>query len=103
VLVVVGPGWPVIAAGLLVAGFGIATLYPVTLAHLMATPGLPQSWGPSLGALASGAAVMVAPAVLALVGEVVELRLAFLLVLPTLGALVLLYGRPGSEVARAAG
>ncbi|NCD18899.1 MAG: MFS transporter [Actinobacteria bacterium] len=97
VLVVVGPGWPVIAAGLLVAGFGIATLYPVTLAHLMATPGLPQSWGPSLGALASGAAVMVAPAVLALVGEVVELRLAFLLVLPILGALVLLYGRPAAD------
>ena len=94
--VVVGPAWPVIALGLLLAGLGIAVLYPVTLARLLATPRLPQEWGSSLGALASGVAIVLAPAGLALLGDVVELRLAFLVVLPMLAALALLYGRAGS-------
>jgi len=94
--VVVGPAWPVIAFGLLLAGLGIAVLYPVTLARLLSTPRLPQEWGSSLGALASGVAIVLAPAGLALLGDVVELRLAFLVVLPMLAALALLYGRAGS-------
>lgn len=92
-LVVLGPVWPVISAGLILAGLGIATFYPVTLARLMAVPGLPASVGPSLGALASGTAIMVSPTALALLGSVMELRLAYLVVLPLLGALVLLHGR----------
>ena len=100
--VVVGPAWPVIALGLLLAGLGIAVLYPVTLARLLSTPRLPQEWGSSLGALASGVAIVLAPAGLALLGDVVELRLAFLVVLPMLAALALLYGRAGSDRATAA-
>lgn len=93
VLVVVGPGWPVIAAGLVLAGLGIATLYPVTLVGLMNVPRLPQPVAGSLAALASGTAIIVAPAGLAALAEGVELRLAFLVVLPLLLVLVLLRGR----------
>lgn len=93
VLVVVGPTWPFISAGLILAGLGIATFYPVTLARLMSVPGLRQSLATSLGALASGTAITLAPAGLALLGSAVDLRLAYLVVLPLLGALVLLHGR----------
>lgn len=93
VLVVVGPSWPFISAGLILAGLGIATFYPVTLARLMSVPGLRQSLATSLGALASGTAITLAPAGLALLGSAVDLRLAYLVVLPLLGALVLLHGR----------
>lgn len=93
VLVVVGPQWPFISAGLILAGLGIATFYPVTLARLMSVPGLRQSLATSLGALASGTAITLAPAGLALLGSAMDLRLAYLVVLPLLGALVLLHGR----------
>ena len=37
-----------VAVGLAVAGLGVAPLYPVTLAALVATPGLsPRDWQPS--------------------------------------------------------
>ena len=52
-----------------------------------------QSLATSLGALASGTAITLAPAGLALLGSAVDLRLAYLVVLPLLGALVLLHGR----------
>src|SRR5659263_375052 len=94
VLVVASSSWVVIAAGLVLAGLGVATLYPVTLVNLMRTPGLSQSMGSSLGALASGVAITVMPAFLALLAGVVDLRLAYLVVLPLLGATALLYGRP---------
>jgi len=95
VLVVVGNGWPVIAAGLLLAGLGIATLYPVTLVRLMTVPGLRPELASSLGTLAAGTAMTLAPAGLAALGGVVELRFAYLVVLPLLGALVLLHGGRG--------
>lgn len=82
--------WPVIAAGLLLAGLGMSTLYAVTLVRLMGVPHLRPAVASSLGALASGVAITLAPAALALVGEVVQLRLAFLLLLPVLGVLVAL-------------
>jgi len=94
VLVVASSSWVVIAAGLVLAGLGVATLYPVTLVNLMRTPGLSQSMGSSLGALASGVAITVMPAFLALLAGVVDLRLAYLVVLPLLGATAVLYGRP---------
>ena len=94
VLVVASSSWVVIAAGLVLAGLGVATLYPVTLVNLMRTPGLSQSMGSSLGALASGVAITVTPTGLALLAGVVDLRLAYLVVLPLLGATALLYGRP---------
>ncbi|MGV8909295.1 MAG: MFS transporter [Propionicimonas sp.] len=92
-LVVAFDAWWVIGAGQLLAGFGLATLYPILLARLMRTPGLRPEFGASLGALASGTAITVAPAVLALLATVVDLRLAFLLPLPLLVGMLALRGR----------
>ena len=93
-LVVVVAGGPVaITAGLVVAGAGVATLYPVALAGLVATPRLSAAHAASLGALASGTAILAAPAALARLADVVDLRLAFLITLPLLGALLLLRHR----------
>ena len=77
------------AAGLLVAGLGVAPLYPATLAALVSRPDLRPGDGAALGALASGTAVLLAPAGLGLLGEQVGLRLALLAVLPLLAALLL--------------
>lgn len=93
-LVVLVDAWPVVGLGQLLAGLGLATLYPILLARLMHTPGLRPEFGASLGALASGTAITVAPAVLALLATVVDLRIAFLLPLPILIGMLLLYGRP---------
>lgn len=90
VLVAVASVWPLAAFGQFVAGFGIATLYPITLARLMATPGLRPELGASLGALGSGTAITVAPTLLAALASVVDLRLAFLVALPILAVLLLL-------------
>jgi hypothetical protein len=65
----------------------------------MHTPGLRPELGASLGALASGTAITVAPAVLAVLATVVDLRIAFLLPLPILILMLLLYGRPRQGVA----
>jgi hypothetical protein len=93
VLVVLGSGWPTVASGLVLAGFGVATLYPVTLAELMAVPGLRPAMGASLGALASATAILLAPTALASMAASVELRLTFLFALPLLGLLLVLRGR----------
>jgi MFS family permease len=86
--------WPTVAAGLVIAGLGVATLYPVTLSGLMSVPGLRSSHGASLGAFASGTAIVLAPVALASLSGVVDLRLAFLIPIPLLITLVLLHGRP---------
>lgn len=78
------------AVGLMVAGLGLAVLYPVTLADLVATPGLAPAHAAALGALASGTAILVAPAALAGLGSAVGLSVAFLITLPLLAALTLL-------------
>jgi MFS family permease len=91
VLVAVASLWPLAAFGQFVAGFGIATLYPITLARLMATPGLRPELGASLGALGSGTAITVAPTLLAALASVVDLRLAFLVALPVLAVLLWLH------------
>jgi MFS family permease len=93
-LVALTESWPSVAAGLMVAGIGVATLYPVTLAELMAVPGLQPSHAASLGALASGTAIVLAPVGLAALAGVIDLRLAFLIPIPLLVALVVLHGRP---------
>jgi MFS family permease len=85
--------WPTVAAGLVVAGLGVATLYPVTLARLMGVPGLSPAHGASLGAFASGTAIVAAPIALAALAGVVDVRLAFLIPIPLLLVLVLLHGR----------
>lgn len=79
--VVLGEQTPLVAAGLFTAGLGVALLYPVTLAHLLASPGLSPAAGASAGALATGTAVLLAPLTLATIATTINLRLAFLLVL----------------------
>lgn len=90
-LVVLASAWPLVGIGELVAGFGIATLYPLTLANLMSTPGLRPALGASLGALASGTAITLAPTALAGLALVVDLRAAFLVPIPILALLLLLH------------
>ncbi len=87
-LVVASPGPVLVAAGLFLAGLGAALLYPVTLAELLAVPGLGTRRGASAGALASGTAILLAPVALAGLSGLVDLRLAFLLVLPLLAVAV---------------
>ncbi|NIK58003.1 MFS transporter [Kribbella shirazensis] len=85
----------VVALGLVVAGLGVAPLYPVTLASLVATPGLSAARLSAIGALASGTAILVAPAALGVVARVVDLRTAYLVTLPLLAVLFLLSRRSG--------
>lgn len=92
-LVALTDQWPTVTAGFIIAGVGIATLYPVTLAQLMAVPGLPAAHAASLGAFASGTAIVLAPIALAGLAGVIDLRLAFLIPIPLLGLLVILHGR----------
>ncbi|WP_344943917.1 hypothetical protein [Sphaerisporangium flaviroseum] len=93
-LLVVATNAPLpVAAGLGLAGLGVAPLYPVTLAGLVAAPGLRAAHAASLGALASGTAILLAPTALAAIGQMVDLRLAFLITVPLLAALAAI--RPG--------
>ncbi|WP_306214878.1 MFS transporter [Actinoplanes sp. RD1] len=93
-LAVVVAGSPaLVAAGLAGAGLGVATLYPVTLARLVATPGLSRAHAASVGAFASGTAIVAAPAALARLADVADLRLAYLVTLPLLAAMLLLHRR----------
>lgn len=77
----------VVAIGLVVAGTGVAPLYPVTLAALVATPGLSPARLAAIGALASGTAILVAPAGLAVLARVVDLRTAYLVTIPLIAVL----------------
>ena len=83
----------VVALGLVVAGLGVAPLYPVTLAALVATPGLSSARLAAVGAMASGTAILVAPALLAVLARVVDLRTAYLVTLPLIAVLFLLSRR----------
>ncbi|MBG0822465.1 MFS transporter [Planomonospora sp. ID91781] len=77
-----------VAAGLLAAGLGIAPLYPVTLARLVQVPGLTAARSAAYGALASGTAILAAPAALAALGAALDLRTAFLVTVPPLAAVL---------------
>lgn len=85
--VVVGP-WPLVAAGLLVAGLALSTTYPTGLSLLVRVPGLSLRLATSLGVAASGVAISAAPLALAALAAAAGLRLAFLLPLPLLALLV---------------
>ncbi|WP_405060542.1 MFS transporter [Kribbella sp. NBC_01505] len=74
----------VIAVGLVIAGIGVAPLYPVTLAALVAMPGLSPTRLAALGALASGTAILITPAALAALARLMDLRLAYLITIPLL-------------------
>jgi hypothetical protein len=73
-----------IALGLIIAGIGVAPLYPVTLAALVAMPGLSPTRLAAIGALASGTAILITPAALAGLARLVDLRLAYLITIPLL-------------------
>jgi len=88
-LLVVGQQPVVVAAGLGIAGLGIAALYPATLAALVNIPAVPTRVTASLGALASGIAILVAPVLLAAVADGAGLQRAFLLPLPLLALLAM--------------
>jgi hypothetical protein len=65
----------------------------VTLASLVATPGLSSARLAAVGALASGTAILIAPAILAVLARVLDLRTAYLITLPLLAVLFLLSRR----------
>jgi len=83
----------VVTIGLVVAGAGVAPLYPVTIAALVATPGLSPKRLAAIGASASGTAILVVPAALAALAAVVDVRTAYLITLPLLALLLTLSRR----------
>lgn len=90
-LLITGANTPaLVATGLIAAGLGVAPLYPVILGELVAIPGLHPARSASLGALASGTAILVAPSAMAALGQAVQLRFAFLITLPLLVVLAVL-------------
>jgi predicted MFS family arabinose efflux permease len=94
------PSLSVAAAGLLVAGLGVALLYPTTVSRVVAAwPHAPDR-AAARAALASGVAIGGAPFVLAQMSDATGLRTAFLIVPVMLLVLATRGGRP--EVARAA-
>lgn len=102
-LVEVTPAPPLLAvAAQWGAGLGIAALFPLLLARLMATPGLGARHGPSIGTTASGVAVLGAPILLNAVAVRSSLRAGFLVAAAGL-ALVLLLQLEHGRVAQAPG
>lgn len=71
-----------VAAGILVASLGIAPLYPIMLGRLVSVPDLADRHSASIGSLASGTAILAAPAALGWLDTQIGLREAFLLPLP---------------------
>ena len=81
------PSTAVAAVGLLLTGAGVALLYPVSLARLVAAWPHARDRAAARGALASGLAIGVAPLLLARLADVVGLRAAYLIVPALLTAL----------------
>ena len=88
------------AAGLLVAGLGVALLYPTTVSRVVAVwphaPDRAAAWA----ALASGLAIGVAPFLLARLSDVIGLRIAYLIV-PALLLVLAVRGVVASREVRA--
>jgi MFS family permease len=91
ILVTAFNGQAVVTVGLGLAGLGVSTLYPIVLADLLSIPGVSPAHLSSLSACASGVAILLAPAALAALASVVELRIAYLIPLPLL--VILLFVR----------
>jgi len=83
---------PIVLA-IVVAGIGIAPLYPLTIDGLVHSPSLDPRSASAVGALGSGTAVLFAPLLLAALARVVSLRLAFLAAVPLLVLVVALHAR----------
>jgi hypothetical protein len=75
-------------AALVLAGLGVAPFYPVLVGRLLALPRLPAWRAVSLSTIASGTAILVAPAMLGILGDEWGLRRSFLVTIPLLAALV---------------
>jgi hypothetical protein len=82
-----------VAAGILVASLGIAPLYPIMLGRLVSVPDLADRHSASIGSLASGTAILAAPAALGWLDTQIGLREAFLLPIPLIVVLILLARR----------
>ncbi len=81
------------AAGVALAGLGIAPLNPLLVDQLVRTTGLDLRRSASLAAFVSGVAVLGAPYLLSALAAVVSLRLGFLGAVPLLVAVLLLRRR----------
>ena len=81
----------VVTVGLAFAGLGVATLYPIVLADLISISGVNPAHLASLSAFASGTAILLAPAALAALAGILDLRTAFLIPLPLLAILLLIH------------
>lgn len=93
VVVYLGQDPVTVTAGIALASLGIAPLYPIMLASLVNTPDLTSRHSASIGSLASGTAILSAPAILGWLDGEIGLREAFLLPIPLLVVLLLLAKR----------
>ncbi|MBM2615051.1 MFS transporter [Actinoplanes sp. LDG1-06] len=82
----------IVTTALVVAGIGVATLYPVTVAALVDTPGLARHHAVSLSTVASGTAILAAPTALAAIAGHTGLRAAFLVTSPLIAAVIAVHG-----------
>jgi fucose permease len=78
--VVLDLGIAALVAALFVAGFGIALLYPMSLARLLDDPSLREERLIALAAYASGVAITITPTVLGLLDRTISIQYAFGLV-----------------------
>lgn len=92
-IVYLGQGPAMVTAGIAVASLGIAPLYPIMLGRLVSVPDLSDRHSASIGSLASGTAILTAPALLGLLDAQIGLREAFLLPIPLMVVLLILARR----------
>ncbi|SDL73978.1 hypothetical protein SAMN05216298_4994 [Glycomyces sambucus] len=93
VIVYLGQDPVTVTAGIAVASLGIAPLYPIMLGAMVSVPGLTARHSASIASLASGTAILAAPAALGWLDGRIGLREAFLLPIPLMLVLLLLARR----------
>lgn len=71
---------PLAAVGLLIVGLGVANLYPLMLSLAMIHAGPAGDWASARLSIATGLAILTAPALLGWLADQVDLTLAYLLV-----------------------
>ena len=80
VIVMLDVGIGLLTVALFIAGFGIAVMYPVSLARLLDDPGLSEERLIALAAYASGVAITITPTLLGVMDQAMPLQYAFGLV-----------------------
>jgi hypothetical protein len=93
VVVYLGQDPVTVTAGIAVASLGIAPLYPIMLGSMVSVPGLTSRHSASIASLASGTAILAAPAALGWLDGQIGLREAFLLPIPLMLVLLVLAKR----------